>query len=826
LRDPGADISGMIHTARDAARLERAAERRFTWRTRLWPLAGLIAATVPVAGVFTLTRIFFVRDLTLAFRSRFLFLRHSVFAGTFPQWDPYPANGQSAVNDALYQLFHLPSLLVRLALPEIVAFNLWVALPIPLAALGAYLFLRRHVSAPAASFGAVAFAAAGPIVSTTNFPNMSWSVAAVPYVFWVLERAKARPVAVEGILLAAIVACQALAGEPVTLAATLAIASSYVVFTDAGWRNPRLLAVSAAGLIAGVLLAAVQFVPLAAASRVSVRGLMRGDDTWSFHPLTLFELIVPHFFGDYFTSHLRQLVWMVALNSHREPFYYTMYVGVPTVLLAAIAAMSRRRHTLFWTAVIAACLFASFGDYTPVYPALEAAAPPLKSFRFPVKYMSLATFGIAVLASFTIQWLPDRDVPLGALRRVAIAAAAAGVAAYLFIAWLLVAPAVPLQLFFKLAVWAKVPFPLQGAEYLIFRARPLLTALFLKLVCAAFLVWIAGSGRRERRTALIVLVAFTVVDLLAANASINPTIPAAWMEAPAWTHQVDRSAHQRVYIGGRLFGEIDARDIDAPKYAAGFDQLTDMERRYVTVNELMFHTSGSQIRESISYDLPVLWPIAYAQMLTRFQQATREERLRVVTRSGGRYVVLPTPPYSGARPLATLRGVEQSKLYDLNPSARRAYIVPDALLGPSVAWQIEGLFQSRFDPSAGVLVSEPPPPASGIPGSATSQSAAFVEDAINRVVIRATLPRDGYLVLLDSYDPSWRVTVDGAEAPLMRANGLFRAVHLTRGEHLVAFTYRPRTLYTGAAITAITAFGLLLWWVLDRRRSRAPLQTV
>ena len=41
------------------------------------------------------------------------------------------------------------------------------------------------------------------------------------------------------------------------------------------------------------------------------------------HPLTLTELVVPHFFGDYFTSHLRQLVWMVALNSDREPFYYS-----------------------------------------------------------------------------------------------------------------------------------------------------------------------------------------------------------------------------------------------------------------------------------------------------------------------------------------------------------------------------------------------------------------------------------------------------------------------------------------------------------------------
>src|SRR5689334_2227744 len=109
-----------------------------------WPILALAAATIPVGGLFTLRRIFYVRDLTLAFRSRFLFLRHSLQSGTWPMWDPYPGNGQSAVNDALYQLFHLPSLVIRLALPEVVAFNLWVALPVPIAALGAYLYLRRH----------------------------------------------------------------------------------------------------------------------------------------------------------------------------------------------------------------------------------------------------------------------------------------------------------------------------------------------------------------------------------------------------------------------------------------------------------------------------------------------------------------------------------------------------------------------------------------------------------------------------------------------------------------------------------------------------------
>ena len=92
------------------------------------------------------------------------------------------------MNDPLYQLFHLPSLAVRLLLPELVAYNVFVALPVPLSALGMYLFLRRQVAAPASAFGAIAFALAGPIASTTNFPNLSWSIATAPYVFWALDR--------------------------------------------------------------------------------------------------------------------------------------------------------------------------------------------------------------------------------------------------------------------------------------------------------------------------------------------------------------------------------------------------------------------------------------------------------------------------------------------------------------------------------------------------------------------------------------------------------------------------------------------------------------
>jgi hypothetical protein len=192
--------------------------------------------------------------------------------------------------------------------------------------------------------------------------------------------------------------------------------------------------------------------------------------------------------------------------------------------------------------------------------------------------------------------------------------------------------------------------------------------------------------------------------------------------------------------------------------------------------------------------------------------------MRFLLRTGMRYAILPAPAPQGLKPLATFVGAEQLKLYDVNPNAHRAYVVGDALMGPDPDWAVEGLFQPRFDPSAGVLVSETPPPPAGLPGAPAAASAEFIEDGLNRVVVRAGLPADGYLALLDSYDPDWNVDVDGAPAPLMRANGLFRAVHLRTGTHIVTFTYRPRFLYLGAVLTAVAALTLTIWCVLDARR--------
>jgi uncharacterized membrane protein YfhO len=67
--------------------------------------------------------------------------------------------------------------------------------------------------------------------------------------------------------------------------------------------------------------------------------------------------------------------------------------------------------------------------------------------------------------------------------------------------------------------------------------------------------------------------------------------------------------------------------------------------------------------------------------------------------------------------------------------------------------------------------------------------------------------------------PGWRVKVDGVQAKVETAQGIFRAVDLPAGEHSVEFDFWPATVLLGGALTllGIAALGVLLW----RTRSRA-----
>ncbi len=139
---------------------------------------------------------------------------------------------------------------------------------------------------------------------------------------------------------------------------------------------------------------------------------------------------------------------------------------------------------------------------------------------------------------------------------------------------------------------------------------------------------------------------------------------------------------------------------------------------------------------------------------------------------------------------------------------------------PGVDQQTRALFEDGWDFRDVVLV-ERIPPAAGKAGSPATPYARFVEDRENRVVVEAAAGAGGgYLLLLDSYADDWRVTVDGGTATMVRANGLFRAVLLAEGRHVVEFDYRPRALVLGASVSGVALLTLVGLSIGGRRQSR------
>jgi hypothetical protein len=70
-----------------------------------------------------------------------------------------------------------------------------------------------------------------------------------------------------------------------------------------------------------------------------------------------------------------------------------------------------------------------------------------------------------------------------------------------------------------------------------------------------------------------------------------------------------------------------------------------------------------------------------------------------------------------------------------------------------------------------------------------------------RVELEIDSTEPALLILTDSFYPGWVATIDGREAEILRANGLYRAIVVAPGDERVSFEYRPASLRWGIAVS-------------------------
>ncbi len=165
---------------------------------------------------------------------------------------------------------------------------------------------------------------------------------------------------------------------------------------------------------------------------------------------------------------------------------------------------------------------------------------------------------------------------------------------------------------------------------------------------------------------------------------------------------------------------------------------------------------------------------------------------------GLRYIVSPMPIEKidkALKPgdLKPIGKTPEGFLYE-NPGALpRVLFVSESRLVDFAALTKTGRWPGSFDPRNTVLLETRPARVDAAAGAVRSgpSSARLLRYRNTQIDIEVDAEKPGFLVLNDVWHPWWFAEVDDKDAPILRANVLFRAVPVPAGRHHVRFVFRP-----------------------------------
>lgn len=744
-----------------------------------WPTLGALALTGLAAVLFWRRfnaappgrGLLYPTDLLHYFYPRGEAVARRLLAGELPLWNPRLCAGIPELATAQSAVLS-PQTWIFAPLPPELGLPLRIFVECLLGGAFAVLFLRRlGLDALAATLGGALYLSTC-LLGQSFWPPMISTLLWLPAQLCCVESLSRRWSWRAWLGLVAATALQAVAGFPQFALYSLQLVAAYapcraLALRGANARGLVVLAGTAAAVALGLGVAGAQLLPTAELAALGTRAGVLGAG----------EI---HYLGDPGA--------MAALRNSVDPapkllaFDYLRggnYLGIATLLLLALGAASADARLVGPLLVLGALGLLLSGGYqgwgAELYRAY-AELPLVGRLRSPERQRIVTLVCAIALACIGLDRV-GRTAPALSRRRRGAAAGAVLLCA---------------------AVVATV-----GAD-----GAPWRAALALLLILGALA---AGTRRWPRRAAQVLLLALVLGDVL------HATAPYGSLRSPlrGWTDRLhllgstildadglarlrERAGGQRIEVEQVLPGALaDAehlmcREPLVPREWAKVRRLPPIERARVYDATSVAWVVGLEIEEG--FDL--------AQVASEVERRFR----------------------SGADPApAPPRGLRVTLL----PKPRalpRAYWVGDATLRPP-AQALEHVKRGDVDLRTTVLLDGDRRGRAARRSRAPLGAAEIRLHAPERVEIRVDAPRDGILVLTDVWYPGWRASVNGRDAEVLRANGLFRAVRVPAGRSDVVFEYRPASFRRGLALSALS-LGLAVAIPLAARRWRRPSASI
>jgi hypothetical protein len=740
----------------------------------------------------------------------------------FPLWNPYILGGTPfldslAGGDSLYP----PSLLLLALLDTHRALGWKLVLHVFLAGCFMYGWLRTlGVSRGAGLVGGLAYLLA-PYMVSLIYPGHDGKLfvtALTPLVFWLSEWSLIR----RGLLPLA-----ALGGAVALVILTTHFQMAYFLFGavglymifravelgrgEEGWKRAgKRFALFLVFSVVGAGVAAVQLVPAVAYVTEHSRRAHTSVDaaaqegkawasSWSLHPEEVVSLAVPEFIG----NDAGGAEWASGTYWGRNFFKHNHeYLGLIALLLAGLAFMGGARAGLRWflAGVGGVALLFALGTHTPVWGIFYDLVPGISLFRAPSMVIFLTGFAVVTLAGLGL----DRGAALvrdGEARKIFRYLGIAG--GVLAAGWLLAATGI------LTGLWTSVIYPGlddAGAASLE-AARPFIVRGFLvgTLLTAVTLGLWWGLAQGYLKAGLLVasMGILVAADQFRVNEAFIQYLDYHRWAAPDGNHRflMERAREREPF---RVFSMIQQGQDVTPalhglELAAGHHP-NDLGRYRELIGMV-----GSGMPENLARFNPNLLDLLNVE-----------------------YILWPDFQFGaleGATPVSRVT-LADGRVYASvfrYPALPRARLVGQAVV-VSEGQALETILDpDSYNPRREVVLTEEPPIA--LEGPLADGEVRWIERTPNRMVLEVETPAPALLVLSENWFPAWKASVNGDEAPVLRADHALRAVPIPPGSHRVEMWFESG-LIRGSLWVSVLSFLVLVGvaggQLLVDRRIRAP----
>jgi hypothetical protein len=742
------------------------------WLVLAWPwLSG--AVTVPW-------------DAKAHFQAQITFMAQSFARGESPFWAPQVFAGHPQVADPQSLIYSPPHVLLAWLnpAPSMRTVDALTFAMLLFGAMGVLGFARDKNWHPAAAVvAALAFAMSGGMAWRIQHTGQILSIVYFPWALWMLERALRLSSIRYGTLSGFFAALILLDPDQVAFLAEVTLAG-YVIAHWAGGpgvtdRLRRSAGPLAAGGAVGLVITLVPTLMVLGFADLSNRThfTIADAEMGSLHPSSLLTFVIGNLFGTIGPNDAYwgapSVHWPYIVNSVIARNMANFYMGLLPLAGILIWLSTRKAYSarfIVFTAMFAVMIAYALGRYTPIFGVLYHTLPGVDMFRRPADSLFLVTALGAYLAGLGLNALLRGHIKrprmvAAILGGIVVAAFIVGVGMSIWLGKLAMSVpeilnATALVAVSALVLWAALRFG---------RTHPVRIAALFGVLMVADLGW----NLRPNDSTGLPPQQFDAMRTDTTNETIR-TLQSLVMR--------NSERRDRVELAGLGFHWPNLGQVHDLESTLGYNPLR--LKHYARATGADDHVAGVEQH--------------------RFGPLYPSYRSPMANLLGLRFIALGAPieevdPRLKANPLPLVARTKDAWIYENTETFPRVMVVPEAQIADQDQLVNLGQWPSTDFRRVAFIERTALP----LPRLRSTGSASLTDYTNTEIRVAVQAARGGVLVLNDVWHPWWFAEIDGKRTPVLRANGIFRAVILPAGAQEVVFRFEPvRGLIRGLMMKA------------------------